>query len=67
MINALTARISGKEPRVSAEALRSYCGDSVIQNLHCGAILKKNNCIKIENGNGPAFCHVSAAVLLKMN
>lgn len=41
MINALTARISGKEPRVSAEALRSYCGDSVIQNLHCGAILKK--------------------------
>lgn len=28
---------------------------------------KKNNCIKIENGNGPAFCHVSAAVLLKMN
>lgn len=41
MINALTARISGKEPRVSAEALRSYCGDSVIQNFLCGAILKK--------------------------
>lgn len=57
MINALSAGISGKEPRVSAEVLRSYYGDSVTQYLDCGAMLK-NNCIIIENHDGLTFCHV---------
>lgn len=55
MINALSAGISGKERGVSAEVLRSYCGDSLTQYLHCGATLKNN---KIENHDGVAFCHV---------
>lgn len=41
MINALSAGISGKEPGVPAEVLRSYCGDSVAQYLHCEATLEK--------------------------
>lgn len=47
MINALSGGISGREPGVSAEVLRSYCGDSVAETPHCGATLK-NNCAKIK-------------------
>lgn len=61
MINAVSAGIAEKEPGVSAEVPRSYCGDSVTQYLHCGATLK-NNCIKIENHNGFAFCHVCCCI-----
>lgn len=58
MINALSAGISGKEPGVSAEVFHSHCSDSVTQYLYCGGATLKNNCIKIENHNGLAFCHV---------
>lgn len=63
MINALSAGIWAKEPGVPAEVLCPYCGDSVTQYLQCGATLK-NNCIKIENHGGLAFC---CAVLRKID
>ena len=57
MINALSAGISGREPGVPAEVLRSYCGgDSVTQYIYTVEQLGENNSIKIENHDRLAFC-----------
>lgn len=71
MINALSAGNPGKKPGVSAEVLRSYCGGSVTQYLHCGAMQRKRkkkemtaSKLKIMTVSHSAMC---ATVLLKID
>lgn len=63
MINALSAGISEEEPGVSAEVLRSYCGDPVTQYLLCGATPENS---KIENHVGLAVCDVCCSRWIKL-